>query len=288
MLYKLLIRPILFLFDPEGVHNFSFGFLRLILRIPGISGIIRSIYSVSRPELHTHLKDISLQNPIGLAAGFDKNALLGDQWGYWGFGFIEVGTVTPRPQDGNPKQRLFRLPKDKAVINRMGFNNAGLDALVTRLKRRKNPNTIIGANIGKNKDTPNEQAVDDYLICFKALFDYVDYFVVNVSSPNTPGLRSLQQKEPLTQLLQQLQNENQGHTSPKPLLLKIAPRPHAGTTRRHPGSSGHDPIRWLNRHQYHHQQRGAYHQCPTHRGNRRRRTQRSPPYRKIYGNDSLP
>ena len=174
------------------------------------------------PQLKKELFGLSFENPVGLAAGFDKNAMLFDEFSNYGFGFIEVGTVTPKAQPGNPKKRIFRLKADEALINRMGFNNDGVDVVVERLKKRKS-NVIIGGNIGKNKVTPNEKAIDDYMICFEKLFDVVDYFVVNVSSPNTPNLRALQDKEPLTNLLQTLQNENNKKESPKPILLKIAP-----------------------------------------------------------------
>ena len=165
---------------------------------------------------------IDFINPVGLAAGFDKNAEVYNSMFKLGFGFVEVGTVTPKPQEGNPKKRLFRLPTDKGVINRMGFNNKGVAHAVERLKANKG-RVLIGGNIGKNKITPNDQAVADYLFCFDALFDVVDYFVVNVSSPNTPNLRDLQEKEPLTQLLNTLQNQNKTKAKTKPILLKIAP-----------------------------------------------------------------
>ena len=221
-MYKGLIRPILFLFDPEKIHHFSFRMMKMAFATP-LKGAIKGSYSVKNEKLTTQVFGLNFKNPVGLAAGFDKDAVLAEKWQNLGFGFVELGTVTPRPQAGNPKQRLFRLPKDKAVINRMGFNNQGLDGMLERLKKVEKGDLIIGANIGKNKDTPNENAVDDYLICFEKLFDYVDYFVVNVSSPNTPGLRSLQEKGPLTHLLQTLQDKNQSFPNPKPLLLKIAP-----------------------------------------------------------------
>ena len=164
---------------------------------------------------------LKFPNPVGLAAGFDKNAVLFKELSDFGFGFIEIGTLTPKGQEGNPKKRLFRLKEDAAIINRMGFNNDGVDEAVKRLK--KNKNILIGGNIGKNKVTPNENAVDDYVYCFQSLFDYVDYFVVNVSSPNTPNLRALQDKEPLTHLLSTLNSLNHKKSSPKPILLKIAP-----------------------------------------------------------------
>jgi dihydroorotate dehydrogenase len=172
---------------------------------------------------------LTFKNPVGLAAGFDKDAKLFNELSNFGFGFIEIGTLTPKPQSGNPKKRLFRLKADSAIINRMGFNNGGVFEAVERLKKNNHPTALkakgvlIGGNIGKNKLTPNENAVDDYLICFEALFDYVDYFVVNVSSPNTPNLRELQDKEPLTRLLNILKMENLKRSNPKPLLLKIAP-----------------------------------------------------------------
>lgn len=222
-MYRRFLRPIFFRFDPEAVHHFTFLSLRLLLAIPGASWVLGKMLRFEAAELRRELFGLSFPNPVGLAAGFDKDALLAHRWRALGFGFVEVGTVTPRPQPGSPKPRLFRLPADQAIINRMGFNNQGVDAMVRRLRRADRRGIVIGANIGKNKTTPNEQAVDDYLHCFRALFPYVDYFVVNVSSPNTPGLRSLQEREPLTRLLQTLQNENQQQAQPKPLLLKIAP-----------------------------------------------------------------
>ena len=220
-MYKLLIRPILFWFDPEEVHHFSFGFIKFISKIPFVSNVLKSIYDVKDIRLEREVFGLKFKNPVGLAAGFDKDAKCYQELSNFGFGFIEIGTLTPKPQDGNPKKRLFRLKSDSAIINRMGFNNEGVDAAVIRLK--KNKGILIGGNIGKNKLTPNEEATSDYLICFETLFDYVDYFVVNVSSPNTPNLRELQEKEPLTKLLQTLQNENNKKSKAKPILLKIAP-----------------------------------------------------------------
>ncbi len=179
------------------------------------------MYEVNDKRLEREVFGLKFKNPVGLAAGFDKDAKLYKELSNFGFGFIEIGTLTPKGQEGNPKQRLFRLREDSAIVNRMGFNNGGVDEAVKRLK--KNKGVLIGGNIGKNKVTPNEEAVKDYEICFNALFDYVDYFVVNVSSPNTPNLRALQDKEPLTQLLQTLQNLNTTKSNPKPILLKIAP-----------------------------------------------------------------
>jgi dihydroorotate dehydrogenase len=220
-MYKLLIRPILFCFDPEKVHYFTFSLIRIVSKIPGFTAIFRSLYVVNDKRLETEVFGLTFKNPVGLAAGFDKDATLYKELSNFGFGFIEIGTLTPKGQEGNPKKRLFRLKADQAIINRMGFNNGGVLEAVERLK--SNTNVLIGGNIGKNKLTPNEEATSDYEICFDALYDYVDYFVVNVSSPNTPNLRALQDKEPLTQLLQTLQNKNIAKVNPKPILLKIAP-----------------------------------------------------------------
>lgn len=220
-MYKRVIRPILFLFDPEWVHYFSFAAIRVLHRIPFMGGLVRKLYSSKKPSLQKEVFGIHFPNPVGLAAGFDKDAKLFRELSNFGFGFIEIGTVTPKPQGGNPKPRLFRLKKDKGIINRMGFNNEGVEAAAKRLKRNKN--IIIGGNIGKNKTTPNNNAQEDYLICFDVLFDVVDYFVVNVSSPNTPNLRDLQEKEPLTALLNTLQKQNNSKPKRKPILLKIAP-----------------------------------------------------------------
>ena len=221
-MYKSLVRKILFQFDPEKIHHFSFSMIKGMMKVPFIPGITKSIFKIEDPRLERKLFGLTFKNPVGLAAGFDKNALLFDEFSNYGFGFIEVGTVTPKPQPGNPKKRIFRLKADEALINRMGFNNDGVDVVVERLRHRKT-DVIIGGNIGKNKVTPNENAIDDYLICFEKLFQVVDYFVVNVSSPNTPNLRALQDKEPLTELLQTLQTENLKKEQPKPILLKIAP-----------------------------------------------------------------
>ncbi|WP_454975348.1 quinone-dependent dihydroorotate dehydrogenase [Capnocytophaga bilenii] len=220
-MYKTIIRPLLFSLDPEKAHHFTFSYLKFIHKIPFVPALIRAIYKVEHPSLHREVFGLHFKNPVGLAAGLDKDAKLYQELSNLGFGFIEIGTITPKPQPGNPPKRLFRLIDDQGIINRMGFNNEGVEAAVKRLK--KNKNVLIGGNIGKNKITPNDQAVNDYLICFEQLFDYVDYFVVNVSSPNTPNLRTLQEKEPLQQLLSTLQHKNQQHPKPKPILLKIAP-----------------------------------------------------------------
>jgi len=220
-MYKSIIRPILFNFDPEKVHHFTFSFLRIINKIPFIPALLRNCYTINDKRLEREVFGLKFKNPIGLAAGFDKDAKLYKELSNFGFGFIEIGTLTPKPQEGNPKKRLFRLKEDGGIINRMGFNNGGVFEAVERLKNNKN--VLIGGNIGKNKATPNEDAISDYEICFDALYDVVDYFVVNVSSPNTPNLRALQDKEPLTQLLQTLQDRNQTKAKAKPILLKIAP-----------------------------------------------------------------
>lgn len=221
IMYKLLLRPILFYFDPEKVHYFTFSLVKFISKIPFVTSIIKAIYVVEDKRLEREVFGLKFKNPVGLAAGFDKDAKLFNELSDFGFGFIEIGTLTPKPQDGNPKKRLFRLKSDSAIINRMGFNNGGVEAAISRLKENKG--ILIGGNIGKNKITPNEDATKDYEICFEALYDYVDYFVVNVSSPNTPNLRELQEKEPLTKLLQTLQDLNNTKVKTKPILLKIAP-----------------------------------------------------------------
>jgi len=195
--------------------------MKLACKIPLVSSLLKAIFVVNDKRLERKLFGLTFQNPVGLAAGFDKDAKLYNELSYMGFGFIEIGTLTPKGQAGNPKKRLFRLKADQAIINRMGFNNGGVHEAVERLK--KNKGVLIGGNIGKNKVTPNEKAVDDYIICFNALFEYIDYFVVNVSSPNTPNLRALQDKEPLTLLLQTLKTENSKRPKQKPILLKIAP-----------------------------------------------------------------
>ncbi|HFA48486.1 MAG TPA: quinone-dependent dihydroorotate dehydrogenase [Bacteroidetes bacterium] len=222
-MYKIFIKPILFLFPPERAHYLTIFILKTILNIPVINWLFKKIYAVADKRLERNVFGLTFPNPVGLAAGFDKDGKYYKAMSTLGFGFIEIGTVTPVPQIGNPKPRLFRLPKDGALINRMGFNNEGVEAMVKRLKKGKLKNVIIGGNIGKNKTTPNEEAVSDYSICFEALFNYVDYFVVNVSSPNTPGLRALQEKKPLTELLSHLQILNKQKNKPKPILLKIAP-----------------------------------------------------------------
>lgn len=233
-----LLRSFLFLFDPERVHYFAMNWMRLLCNISFLKKIISNKFSVADPKLQTEFLGLQFKNPVGLGAGFDKNAKYLNELEALGFGFVEIGTVTPKPQPGNDKPRLFRLPKDKALINRMGFNNEGVDEVVKRLREwsaqklqsnKSDDRMIIGGNIGKNKVTLNEDAWQDYETCFKALHPYVDYFVVNVSSPNTPGLRELQEKDSLRKILSNLQRLNSliQHANQnsvyKPILLKIAP-----------------------------------------------------------------
>ncbi len=222
-MYKL-VKPLLFSLEAESAHHIVSGGLKSFCKLWGGKRLLESIYGFNHPNLEREVFGLKFRNPIGLAAGFDKNAEYVEEMGALGFGFIEIGTVTPRPQPGNDKPRLFRLVADEALINRMGFNNQGVDVAASRLGRLKNRrHLVIGGNIGKNKSTPNERAVDDYITCFDALFDVVDYFVVNVSSPNTPGLRDLQEKEPLMHILNALQQRNHKNGISRPILLKIAP-----------------------------------------------------------------
>ncbi len=226
-MYKRIILPLLFRFDAETIHHAVTTVLKFGLALPGVSAVCRRLFVIEDQRLNRTVFGLTFPNPVGMAAGFDKNAELVSELSDLGFGFVEIGTVTPRPQPGNPRPRLFRLKADGGLINRMGFNNKGAGPAGGRLrhfaKNRGGRNVIIGGNIGKNKDTPNESALNDYLVSFRELFDAVDYFVVNVSSPNTPGLRDLQEREPLTRLLTALQTENRQRATPKPILLKIAP-----------------------------------------------------------------
>ena len=219
-MYKGLIRPLLFLMNAEQAHHFTFKTLKGLFQIPGVKAIT-SLFFGSLKGREKQVMGLHFKNPVGLAAGFDKDAKLYNELSAFGFGFIEVGTLTPKPQDGNPKPRLFRIVEDEAVINRMGFNNGGLDAAALRLAKKKT-DIIIGGNIGKNKVTPNDVATSDYIKGVEALHDVVDYFVVNVSSPNTPNLRELQEKEPLKALLKEVKAKNE-ELGAKPLMLKIAP-----------------------------------------------------------------
>jgi len=221
-MYKSIIRPLMFKLNPETIHNIIFALLRIAAKIPGVPAYLKKKYHTTDSKTSKTVFGVTFPNPIGLAAGLDKDGDAFDMLGYLGFGFVEIGTVTPKPQSGNPKPRLFRLPKDNALINRMGFNNRGVDAMARKLRRKKSK-VIIGGNIGKNKITSNEEAYRDYERCFDKLYRFVDYFVVNVSSPNTPNLRELQDKEPLTFLLKHLQDLNEEKQPSKPILLKIAP-----------------------------------------------------------------
>ena len=220
-MYKI-IRWFLFKLNPESAHHFTFNSLAFLFKIPGIGSLCRSLFVIEDSKLGVDIFGLHFKNRVGLAAGFDKDARLYNELSNFGFGFIEIGTVTPIAQPGNEKPRMFRLPKDSALLNRMGFNNSGAAAAAQRLKSDK-AKVIIGGNIGKNKNTANEDAASDYLKCYESLYDVVDYFVVNVSSPNTPNLRDLQDKEPLTKLLLQLMALNQTKSKAKPILLKIAP-----------------------------------------------------------------
>jgi len=221
-MYKSLIRPILFCFDPEKVHYFTFSLIRLISRIPFVPNIIRGLYQVNDSALERNLFGLTFKNPVGLAAGFDKNAVLFNELANFGFGFIEIGTVTPKGQAGNPKKRLFRLKDDQGIINRMGFNNEGLDAAIMQLKKNKG-RLIIGGNIGKNTATSPEAYTNDYLECFNALHPYVDYFVLNVSCPNVGSHAKLNDKAYLEELIGEVQKANATFKTQKPILLKIAP-----------------------------------------------------------------
>lgn len=229
------LRKLLFLLPAETAHHISMGFLQLLCRLPPARRLLTRISTVNSPRRRRHLLGLHFRNPIGLGAGFDKNARYLDALDALGFGFVEIGTVTPRPQSGNSQPRLFRLPLDGALINRMGFNNQGVDAVAQRLKtwsrqsagRAKKgaalPPMLIGGNIGKNKNTPNEEAWKDYEICFRTLHPFVHFFIVNVSSPNTPGLRALQEKDALRNILTRLQEQSRQLERPRPILLKIAP-----------------------------------------------------------------
>lgn len=221
-MYKLFLRPILFLFDPEAVHHFTFKSIKISAKIPGVRAIRKKMYTVQDQRLEKTLFGLTFKNPVGLAAGFDKNAVLLDELEDFGFGFVEIGTVTPEPQIGNPKKRLFRLKKDQAIINRMGFNNEGVDAIANKLKHRKTT-IIVGGNIGKNTSTPNEASKPDYIRNFKTLHDHVNYFVVNVSCPNVGDVKKLQDQDFLVDLLSELKTINASYEHPKPILLKIAP-----------------------------------------------------------------
>ncbi|WP_040279874.1 quinone-dependent dihydroorotate dehydrogenase [Psychroserpens damuponensis] len=221
-MYKLLLRPILFCFDPEKVHYFTFSLIRNVSKIPGFSTLFRNLYQVTDASLEREVFGLKFNNPVGLAAGFDKNAVLYNELANFGFGFIEIGTVTPKGQVGNPKKRLFRLKDDKGIINRMGFNNEGLETAITQLKKNKG-NLIIGGNIGKNTDTKPEDYTKDYITCFNGLHPYVDYFVLNVSCPNVGSHAKLNDKAYLLELIYAVQKANRAFEIQKPIVLKIAP-----------------------------------------------------------------
>ena len=222
-MYKKIIRPALFLMSPEKAHRFATTVLKIFVSFPFFAFLTKKYFKVQSPFLSKKVAGMKFENPIGLAAGFDKDAEIFEEMGMLGFGFVEIGTVTPLPQSGNSKPRLFRLKQDKALINRMGFNNKGMVNAVKNLKKRKNKNLIIGGNIGKNKNTPLDKSAEDYIKVFEALYEYVDYFVINVSSPNTPNLRTLQDKAPLTDLIWRIMQSNNAKINPKPVFLKIAP-----------------------------------------------------------------
>ena len=221
-MYKLLIRPIFFLFDPEKIHHFTFSLVKFLSKIPGMSSIFRGMYQVNDKKLERNLFGLTFKNPVGLAAGFDKNAVLYNELANFGFGFVEIGTVTPKGQEGNPKKRLFRLKDDKGIINRMGFNNEGLEAAIEQLKKNKGK-IIIGGNIGKNTNTAPENYTEDYVACFKGLHPYVDYFVLNVSCPNVSSHAKLEDADYLKELITEVQKLNNAEAQQKPILLKIAP-----------------------------------------------------------------
>jgi dihydroorotate dehydrogenase len=221
-MYKILIRPILFLFDPEKVHYFTFSVIKVLHKIPFVPGIIRSMFQVNDKRLERTLFGITFKNPVGLAAGFDKNAVIYNELANFGFGFIEIGTVTPKGQVGNPKQRLFRLKDDQGIINRMGFNNDGIAPAIENLKKNKG-HVIIGGNLGKNTSTTPDNYTQDYCEVFKALHSYVDYFVLNVSCPNVGSHAKLNDKEYLVELISTVQELNTKEATQKPILLKIAP-----------------------------------------------------------------
>jgi len=221
-MYKLFIRRFLFLFDPEKIHYFTFSLIRFLCKVPFFSAIFRAMYLIEDKRLERNLFGITFKNPVGLAAGFDKNAVLYNELANFGFGFIEIGTVTPIGQEGNPKKRLFRLKDDQGIINRMGFNNDGLETAIEQLKKNKGK-LVIGGNIGKNTQTSPQNYTNDYEECFKGLHPYVDYFVLNVSCPNVGSHEKLNDKEYLLELILAIQNLNLLEPTQKPILLKIAP-----------------------------------------------------------------
>ncbi|MDX1272216.1 quinone-dependent dihydroorotate dehydrogenase [Bizionia paragorgiae] len=221
-MYKVLLRPLFFLFDPEKIHHFTFSLIKSSSKIPGVPALFRSLYCIEDKKLEREVFGLTFKNPVGLAAGFDKNAVLFNELANFGFGFIEIGTVTPKGQVGNPKKRLFRLQSDKGIINRMGFNNEGLEAAISQLKKNKGK-LVIGGNIGKNTATLPENYTQDYVDCFKALHPYVDYFVLNVSCPNVGSHAKLNDRDYLEELIGAVQQINKSFPIQKPIVLKIAP-----------------------------------------------------------------
>ena len=221
-MYKVLLRPLFFYFDPEKIHHFTFLLIKFTSKLPGFKRLYKRLYVLEDNKLERKLFGLKFKNPVGLAAGFDKNALLYNELANFGFGFIEIGTVTPNGQAGNPKKRLFRLKEDQGIINRMGFNNEGIHAAIKHLKKNKGK-LIIGGNIGKNTDTKPEEYTKDYLECFNALHPYVDYFVLNVSCPNVGSHAKLTDKDYLEELIGAVQSTNKTFDKQKPILLKIAP-----------------------------------------------------------------
>ncbi|MBQ0767694.1 MAG: quinone-dependent dihydroorotate dehydrogenase, partial [Bizionia sp.] len=221
-MYNVLLRPLFFLFDPEKIHHFTFSLIKISSKIPGIPALFRSLYAIEDKKLERNVLGLTFKNPVGLAAGFDKNAVLYNELSNFGFGFIEIGTVTPKAQVGNPKKRLFRLQADKGIINRMGFNNEGLEAAISQLKKNKGK-LIIGGNIGKNTETLPKDYTQDYVTCFEALHPYVDYFVLNVSCPNVGSHAKLNDRDYLEELIGAVQQVNNTFPTQKPIVLKIAP-----------------------------------------------------------------
>ena len=221
-MYKKLIRPILFSIDPERVHHMVFAGIKWMNLLPGFSWATRQLFIVEKPHLEREVLGLKFKNPVGLAAGFDKNAVLFNELADFGFGFIEIGTVTPKPQKGNPKKRLFRLPQDKGLINRMGFNNQGLDAAIKNLKKNKSK-LIIGGNLGKNTDSMPEQYISDYITLAEGLHPHIDYFVLNVSCPNVGSMAKLQDVDFLLELIEAVEKVNASKAQRRPVLLKIAP-----------------------------------------------------------------
>ncbi|MBI9035533.1 MAG: quinone-dependent dihydroorotate dehydrogenase [Bacteroidales bacterium] len=222
MLYRSIIRPLLFQLNPEAIHHIVNAGLKFVYAIPGVGAMSRAYFHINDKSLETEVFGLKFPNPVGFAAGFDKEGKLYNELHNLGFGHIEIGTFTPKGQSGNPQPRLFRLIEDHGLINRMGFNNSGATVAAERLKNRK-PNCIVGGNIGKNTATPNSEAVADYVSCFETLFDYVDYFVVNVSCPNVTNLHELQDRDSLLEILTAIQEKNNAKSNPKPVLLKVAP-----------------------------------------------------------------